>query len=77
MVLNFIIFYCIILGYNTAVTALALIGKLFVAVSFNVIYVYTAELFPTEVRHVGFSACSAMGRISSIASAFVGDQLVS
>ena len=57
-------------------TALALIGKMFVSAAFNVTYVYTAELFPTEVRHVAFGTCSTMGRIGAMAATFIGAQLV-
>ncbi|XP_077289122.1 solute carrier family 22 member 4-like [Arctopsyche grandis] len=43
-----------------------LLGKLFITVSFNVIYIYTTELFPTSLRHSIMSCCSMLGRIGSM-----------
>ncbi|XP_026286905.1 organic cation transporter protein isoform X1 [Frankliniella occidentalis] len=43
-----------------------LIGKFGITVSYTVLYVLTAELFPTNVRHSLFAMCSAFGRIGSI-----------
>ena len=31
-------------------TTIALVGKLFAAGSFSVIYIYTAEIYPTNIR---------------------------
>ena len=59
-----------------AVTALAILGKLFAAGSFNLTYVYTAELFPTEVRHLGLGVCAMIGRLGGILSSFTGTILV-
>lgn len=33
-----------------------------------VIYIHTAEIFPTELRHTLLSACSMVGRFGSILS---------
>lgn len=43
-----------------------LLGKLFITVSFNVIYIYTTELFPTSLRHSIMACCSMLGRIGSM-----------
>uniref|UniRef100_A0A1L8DEQ3 Putative synaptic vesicle transporter sv2 major facilitator superfamily n=1 Tax=Nyssomyia neivai TaxID=330878 RepID=A0A1L8DEQ3_9DIPT len=47
-----------------------LIGKLNISMSFITIYVYTAELFPTELRHTLLATCSMFGRIGSILAPF-------
>ena len=62
---------------DTGVAVMAFLGKIFATAAFNVMYIYTAELFPTEVRHIGFGICSSVGRISGIASTFIGAELVS
>ena len=43
-----------------------MIGKFAITISFAVIYVYTAELFPTNVRHSLLGYCSMFGRIGSM-----------
>ncbi|XP_059622392.1 organic cation transporter protein-like [Phlebotomus argentipes] len=47
-----------------------LFGKLNISMSFIAIYVYTAELFPTELRHTLLAACSMFGRLGSIVAPF-------
>uniref|UniRef100_A0A1B0DGX8 Major facilitator superfamily (MFS) profile domain-containing protein n=1 Tax=Phlebotomus papatasi TaxID=29031 RepID=A0A1B0DGX8_PHLPP len=47
-----------------------LIGKFNISMSFITIYVYTAELFPTELRHSLLAACSMFGRLGSIVAPF-------
>lgn len=42
------------------------IGKLFITVSFTGLYVYTSELWPTNLRHSIMSLCSTCGRIGSM-----------
>lgn len=46
--------------------SLFLIGKLSICMSFGIIYMYTAELFPTTVRNGIMSACSMIGRAGSM-----------
>jgi len=43
-----------------------LAGKFGVAISFAVLYMFTAELFPTNVRHSFVGACSMFGRVGSM-----------
>lgn len=43
-----------------------MIGKFAITISFAVIYVYTAELFPTNVRHSLLGYCSMFGRVGSM-----------
>lgn len=45
---------------------LYMIGKFSITMSFTVLYVFTAELLPTTVRHLLLSLCSMFGRIGSM-----------
>lgn len=45
---------------------LFLVGKSAITVSFTVLYVYAAELYPTNLRSSLMSTCSMLGRIGSI-----------
>lgn len=46
--------------------ALFFIGKCFITVSFTGLYVYTSELWPTNLRHSIMSLCSTVGRIGAM-----------
>ena len=59
------------------VTSLTMIGKAAITASFSVIYVYTAELFPTPVRHIAVGSSSMMARVGSLVAPFMGEPLVS
>ena len=49
----------------------ALLGKFAVAGSFQVIYLYSAELFPTQVRNLGIGVSSMGARLGGIFSPIV------
>merc|ERR1712037_431073 len=46
--------------------ALALVGKFGATARFAVVFVYTAEMFPTEIRSTAVGASSLCGRIGGI-----------
>ncbi|XP_062580306.1 organic cation transporter protein-like [Saccostrea cucullata] len=54
-------------------TTLAMIGKLGSAAAFAVIYVFSAELYPTVVRNAGMGASSCCARIGGILAPYVAD----
>ena len=51
-------------------------GKAFVTMAFYGIYIYSAETFPTEVRHVGMGTASLCARISGMIAPYMGPPLV-
>ena len=53
---------------GTPKTALALIGKFGASASFAIVYLYTAELYPTQIRSTAVGMCSMMARIGGFAA---------
>jgi MFS family permease len=47
---------------------LSLIGKFGASASFAIVYVYTAEMFPTAIRNQAVGTCSLVARIGGITS---------
>ena len=54
-----------------AVTVLAQVGKLLFSAAFVIIYVLTAELFPSTVRNSGLSMCATFGKTASLISPYI------
>ena len=52
---------------------LAMLGKLGAAAAFAIIYVYSAELFPTIVRNAGLGASSCCARIGGMLAPYIAD----
>ncbi|KAJ6648230.1 Solute carrier family 22 member 5, partial [Pseudolycoriella hygida] len=46
------------------------VGKLFITVAFTSLYIYTSELWPTNMRHSIMGLCSTMGRIGAMFAPF-------
>lgn len=57
--------------YTTVI--LAMLGKIGAAAAFAVIYVWSAELYPTVVRNVGMGASSSCARIGGMVSPYIAD----
>ncbi len=64
------------LGQTGAMTALSTLGKGAVTITFSGIYIYTAELFHTPVRHLTVGTSSMMARVSGLVTPFIGPPLV-
>ncbi|XP_030850525.1 organic cation transporter protein [Strongylocentrotus purpuratus] len=52
-------------------TTIAMLGKFGITASFAIIYVFSAELFPTPVRSAGVGLCSMCARVAGILSPYV------
>ncbi|XP_022089884.1 organic cation transporter protein-like isoform X2 [Acanthaster planci] len=61
----------ILIPAGTWQTAVAMIGKFCVSASFAIVYIYSAELFPTPLRTVGMGVCSMASRIGGIVSPLI------
>ena len=61
-------FGCLVSGFSTggARIAVALVGRFGIAASFNMIFLYTTELFPTVVRSAALGTCSLVARLGGI-----------
>lgn len=56
---------------RTIVDIFAFGGKFCVTCSFALIYVYSAEVYPTVLRQIGVGSCSVVARIGSFISPFM------
>ena len=52
--------------YDWALITLTMIGKFGITSAFVIIYVYSAELFPTIIRNIGMGSASFFARIGGI-----------
>jgi MFS family permease len=61
--------FCIlseVLSGSMLKTICYVIGKLLITIAFSCLYIFTIEVFPTNLRHRFFSICSVVGRFGSI-----------
>jgi len=57
---------CMFTGSGYLGIIAAFIGKFSVSSAFSILYLYTAELYPTQVRNLGIGICSLFARIGGI-----------
>ncbi|XP_066270949.1 organic cation transporter protein-like [Branchiostoma lanceolatum] len=57
------------LGWLT--TTLAMTGKFCITATFGIVYVFSAEIFPTVVRQIGIGMASTSSRVGGIVAPFV------
>ncbi|XP_030625370.1 solute carrier family 22 member 13b [Chanos chanos] len=58
--------------FPVVVTVIAVVGKFSLAASFTIVYVYTAELYPTVVRQNGVGLNSMCARVAGILAPLIG-----
>ncbi|XP_072037058.1 organic cation transporter protein-like [Amphiura filiformis] len=56
---------------GTAKTTVAMLGKFCISATYAIIYIYTAEIYPTIVRGAGMGICSMSARIGAIISPII------
>eukprot|EP01061_Rhynchopus_euleeides_P006560 TRINITY_DN1560_c0_g3_i7.p1 TRINITY_DN1560_c0_g3~~TRINITY_DN1560_c0_g3_i7.p1 ORF type:complete len:504 (+),score=148.00 TRINITY_DN1560_c0_g3_i7:99-1610(+) len=61
---------CIVLDMQTTGRVLAFAGKMGVTIAFTVVYIWGAELFPTDIRLSAMGACTASARVGALISPF-------
>ena len=63
--------YCVLISDVRALSILlVMLGKFGITSAFSMVYVYTAELYPTVVRNMGVGASSMASRLGSILSPY-------
>ncbi|XP_071955103.1 organic cation transporter protein-like [Antedon mediterranea] len=66
----------VIKDYKVPVLVFAMIGKLCITASYGIVYLYSAELYPTTVRNIGLgfsSICARVGGVSAPYILLIGD----
>uniref|UniRef100_A0A8C4R3U7 SV2 related protein n=1 Tax=Eptatretus burgeri TaxID=7764 RepID=A0A8C4R3U7_EPTBU len=61
---------------RTATTVLLFIARAMISGSFQILYVYTTEVFPTMTRAIAVGMCSSCGRVGIISTPFVAQVLI-
>lgn len=56
---------------HSVALALEMTGKFGFTMAFGIVYIYTAEIYPTVLRNVGMGMCSSAARIGSITAPYV------
>ena len=64
--------FVLLTDLNVVTIVLAMIGKFCISASFAIIYVFSAELFPTVVRNVGVGSGSFWARVGGIVAPYIG-----
>ncbi|KAG0719373.1 Solute carrier family 22 member 6 [Chionoecetes opilio] len=59
--------------YSTTMLTLAMVGKMAISISFQMIVFFSGELFPTEVRSRGVSTAFMMSRLGSMGAPIITD----
>ncbi|XP_036374339.1 putative transporter SVOPL [Megalops cyprinoides] len=73
------IFFMLLLVCTTmfGFTVLLFLLRSLVSMNFNVVYIYTAEVYPTAVRSIGMGFCTSFSRIGGMIAPFIAQVLMS
>ncbi|XP_014677146.1 PREDICTED: organic cation transporter protein-like, partial [Priapulus caudatus] len=58
-------------GYDELIVGLATFGKFCVSMTFSVVYLYSAEIYPTVVRNAGVGSNSVFARVGAILAPYI------
>ncbi|XP_050963378.1 LOW QUALITY PROTEIN: putative transporter SVOPL [Labeo rohita] len=58
-------------------TVLLFLLRSVVSMNFNVVYIYTAEVYPTAVRSIGMGFCTSFSRVGGMIAPFIAQVLMS
>lgn len=58
-------------GFMAGRVIMAMLAKFFIFISFDAVYVYAAELFPTVIRNIGMGSSTAAARVGSFSSPYI------
>ncbi|XP_017047168.1 organic cation transporter protein [Drosophila ficusphila] len=62
-------------GSTTWIVAFAMLGRFGISATYSVVTLYTAELYPTEIRNSALGTCSTFAHVGSISAPYVVDVL--
>ncbi|EDW67546.1 organic cation transporter protein [Drosophila virilis] len=62
-------------GSTTWIVAFAMLGRFGISATYSVVTLYTAELYPTEIRNSALGTCSTWAHVGSISAPYVVDVL--
>uniref|UniRef100_A0A3Q0S8X8 Solute carrier family 22 member 5 n=1 Tax=Amphilophus citrinellus TaxID=61819 RepID=A0A3Q0S8X8_AMPCI len=57
--------------FHHVALALEMTGKFGFTMAFSIVYIYTAEIYPTVLRNIGMGMCSSAARVGSITAPYV------
>merc|ERR1712109_318758 len=61
------------MGNDWPIVTAAMIGNLAISTTFAMIWLYTPELFPTNIRNASLGSCSLVARIGGVLANTVGN----
>lgn len=59
------------------IVSFAMLGRFGISATYSVVTLYTAELYPTEIRSSALGTCSTWAHVGSITAPYAVDLLVS
>merc|ERR1719277_397446 len=62
-------------GLDTLFTVFSLVGKMGIAACFNIVFVYTPDFMPTELRSQGTGLMNVCARVSGMLAPYAGNML--